>query len=123
MATVYRITQTLSGNSSTVWTGSSDTDRRDVLREQYFQMLSDRPGLNDKVSSGTLTTDVFTAWKGGDITDVQHVDMTDNTATIHYIFKDEAAMNTFLALDRTEYKNMLKNHGWTTSSAVNNFEE
>ena len=41
MATVYRITQTLSGNSSTVWTGSSDTDRRDVLREQYFQMLSE----------------------------------------------------------------------------------
>ena len=123
MATVYRITQTLSGNASTVWTGSSDTERRDVLREQYFQMLTDRPALNDKVSSGTLTTDVFQAFSNGNITDVQHVNMTDNTCTIHYIFKDEAAMTSFNALDRTEYYNMLTNHGWTTSSTVNNFEE
>ncbi len=123
MATVYRITQTLSGNSSTVWTGSDDSQRRDVLRNDYFQMLADRPALNSTVSSGELKTHTFLAFANGDITEVQHTNMTDNTCTIHYIFKDEDAQTRFLALDHTEYRNLLSNHDWTTSRSINNYTE
>ena len=127
MATVYKITQTVTGNSSSSWAedGSDPTQPSGIdgseseFAKDFYSMVIHRPSV------GYENFDYPTkkALANGMISSSYRQRQSANVMKIVYNFDTEAKRTAFMNLDWTEYHRLLKFHGWTTERTTSEVEE